>query len=395
MALAGDAPDEEIEYPSLEYEEDVYYSHRPHATPSFDLVEGEDGEDGGDPEVGIPSSVATSSALAARLLGDEELDDADVDQCLALAAMHGLDLDDLDVTVDVDMDADVGVDTDVGAYSVETEFVRPARGLLGLISKKRRRPLVRVTFQDLTKPYFSKISSASNYRRFLQLVREEPSTDMLSPDSGVSELQGLTPEEAEKQKEEWRNQLAELENEIQIMRSVLASKVKQSQDLKRKLGFSVWRELTDDVSQGLRNVKESNVYQSVEEKFGQISKAVAEQPVYQKTESVVKATAEKTTSILGGLGSGITMKLGQLKNSESFRSLEEKVGSAYENVKASLFIVIWSLIGFVSFVSSFQTKVSTSRSSSMQSFDEALRETEYKKGSTATTPTIPEDRPIS
>ncbi|XP_026272213.1 uncharacterized protein LOC113202287 isoform X3 [Frankliniella occidentalis] len=354
MALAGDAPDEEIEYPSLEYEEDVYYSHRPHATPSFDLVEGEDGEDGGDPEVGIPSSVATSSALAARLLGDEELDDADVDQCLALAAMHGLDLDDLDVTVDVDMDADVGVDTDVGAYSVETEFVRPARGLLGLISKKRRRPLVRVTFQDLTKPYFSKISSASNYRRFLQLVREEPSTDMLSPDSGVSELQGLTPEEAEKQKEEWRNQLAELENEIQIMRSVLASKVKQSQDLKRKLGFSVWRELTDDVSQGLRNVKESNVYQ--------------------KTESVVKATAEKTTSILGGLGSGITMKLGQLKNSESFRSLEEKVGSAYENVK---------------------TKVSTSRSSSMQSFDEALRETEYKKGSTATTPTIPEDRPIS
>jgi len=185
-------------------------------------------------------------------------------------------------------------------------------------------------------------------------VGQEPSTDMLSPDSGVSELQGLTPEEAEKQKEEWRNQLAELENEIQTMRFVLASKVKQSQELKRKLGFSVWRELTDDVSQGLRNVKESNVYQ--------------------KTESVVKATAEKTTSILGGLGSGITMKLGQLKNSESFRSLEEKVGSAYENVK---------------------TKVSTSRSSSMQSFDEALRETEYKKGSTATTPTIPEDRPIS
>lgn len=58
---------------------------------------------------------------------------------------------------------------------------------------------------------------------------------------------------------------------------------------------------------------------------------------YQKTESVVKATAEKTTSILGGLGSGITMKLGQLKNSESFRSLEEKMGSAYENVKVRIY----------------------------------------------------------
>lgn len=159
MACAADAgaADEEIEYPSLEYEEDVYYSHKPHATPSFDVDD--DGVDVADPDVGIPGG----QDIAARLLGDEELDDADVDQCLALAAMHGLDLDDLDVTVDVD--------ADVGAYSVETEFVKPTRGLLGLISKRRRRPLVRVTFQDLTKPYFSKMSSASNYRRFLQLVR--------------------------------------------------------------------------------------------------------------------------------------------------------------------------------------------------------------------------------
>jgi hypothetical protein len=54
---------------------------------------------------------------------------------------------------------------------------------------------------------------------------------------------------------------------------------------------------------------------------------------YQKTESVIKTTAEKTTSLLGGFGSTVTSKLGQLKNSESFRSFEEKVGSAYENVK--------------------------------------------------------------
>jgi len=54
---------------------------------------------------------------------------------------------------------------------------------------------------------------------------------------------------------------------------------------------------------------------------------------YQKTESVLKSTAEKTTSILGGFGSGITMKLGQMRNSDSFRSLEERVGSACENIK--------------------------------------------------------------
>lgn len=54
---------------------------------------------------------------------------------------------------------------------------------------------------------------------------------------------------------------------------------------------------------------------------------------YQKTESVVKTTAEKATTIFGGFGTGLTTKLGQIKNSESFRSFEEKVGSALENVK--------------------------------------------------------------
>uniref|UniRef100_A0A1B6C4X4 Tumor protein D54 n=1 Tax=Clastoptera arizonana TaxID=38151 RepID=A0A1B6C4X4_9HEMI len=204
---------------------------------------------------------------------------------------------------------------------------------------------------------------------------EEAHTDM-SPDSGINELSGLSPEEQEKQKQEWLTELAKVEDEIQTLRLVLASKIKASQELKRKLGFSMWREFQDDMSQGIRNVKESNVYRDVEEKVGQFGKAVAEAPIYQKTESVIKTTAEKTTSLLGGIGSGLTSKLGQLKNSESFRSFEEKVGSAYENVK---------------------TKVSTSRSNSMQSFDEALREAEAanrKSGlSPATTPTINEERP--
>lgn len=183
---------------------------------------------------------------------------------------------------------------------------------------------------------------------------EEHVTDM-SPDSGINELIGLSPEEQEKQRQEWSAELAKVEDEITTLRQVLASKIKTSQELKRKLGFSVWKEFQDDMSQGIKNVKESNVYQ--------------------KTESVIKTTAEKTTSLLGGLGSGLTSKIGQLKNSESFRSFEEKVGSAYENVK---------------------TKVTTSRSNSMQSFEDALREETNRKSagrlSPATTPTINEEQ---
>jgi len=50
---------------------------------------------------------------------------------------------------------------------------------------------------------------------------------------------------------------------------------------------------------------------------------------------VIKTTAEKTSTLLGGFGSSVSSKLGQLKNSESFRSFEERVGSAYENVKVN------------------------------------------------------------
>lgn len=63
---------------------------------------------------------------------------------------------------------------------------------------------------------------------------------------------------------------------------------------------------------------------------------------YQKTESVVKTTAEKATTIFGGFGSGLSTKLGQIKNSESFRSFEEKVGSALENVKVLISITDWA-----------------------------------------------------
>lgn len=51
----------------------------------------------------------------------------------------------------------------------------------------------------------------------------------------------------------------QVENEIQTLRSVLNTKLKTAHELKRKLGFSVWKEVQDDLSQGIRNVKESNV----------------------------------------------------------------------------------------------------------------------------------------
>ncbi|EZA54807.1 Tumor protein D54 [Ooceraea biroi] len=324
----------EREFESLEYEEDAYYAKLT-TTPSFDDID----------EV-----------------GDEEVDELVV-HCWR------------DSNGEIDE-----IIVDDGNLSVETEFL-PEGGPRG--GRKKRRS-VRVIFQDLSKPYLARITNSQNYKKFLELVKGEDaslhSAGSLSPtsDNVVNELQGLSLEEQERQKAEWSTELAKVEEEIQTLRHVLANKIKVSQDLKRKLGISVWKELTDDVNQGLKNVKESHVYQNIGETLSRFTKAVSENSLYQKTESVLKSTAEKTSSILGGFGSGISMKLGQMRNSDSFRSLEERVGSACENIK---------------------TKVSASRSSSTQSFDEALRESEAMRRASAapsaTSPTIPEDKLLS
>ncbi|KAK1132255.1 hypothetical protein K0M31_016377 [Melipona bicolor] len=323
---------------SLEYEEDAYYSNVT-ATPSFDDI-------------------------------DELSDDAG------------------EIVVHCWRDSNGDIDeivVDDANFSVETQFLVPEaeEGVAGGSRKKKRS--VRVIFQDFSKPYLAKISSSQNYKKFLELVkgaelREDASlhsAGYISPtsDNVVNELQGLSLEEQDRQKAEWSAELAKVEEEIQTLRHVLANKIRVSQELKRKLGISVWKEITDDMNQGLKNVKESQVYHNVGEKLGQFSKAVTKNTLFQKTESVFKTTAEKTTSILGGFGSGLSMKLGQMRNSDSFRSLEERVGSAYENMK---------------------TKVVPSRSSSMQSFNEMLRETEsLRSAPTATSPTIPEDKLLS
>lgn len=50
-----------------------------------------------------------------------------------------------------------------------------------------------------------------------------------------------------------------MEEEITTLRTVLASKVRHSGELKRKLGITVWKEISDDMNQGIKTVKESTV----------------------------------------------------------------------------------------------------------------------------------------
>uniref|UniRef100_A0A182WML7 Tumor protein D54 n=1 Tax=Anopheles minimus TaxID=112268 RepID=A0A182WML7_9DIPT len=262
-----------------------------------------------------------------------------------------------------------------------------SRLLLGGATNRRIRALfnrrkirdVRVTFIDFSKPYLARISSGDNYKSFLNIGSAPDNSGKLSDASPVgsissaeiaNEFSGLSAEEQTAQREEWSQELARVEEEITTLRTVLQSKMRHASELKRKLGITVWKEITDDVSQGFKNVKESNVYQSVETKVGEITNVVTSAPIYQKTESALKTTAGKTTSVIGGIAGKMTQKLTEMKQSDSFRSFEERVGSAYENVRSKV----------------------SSRSSSVQSLSDIQND---ERRSSVTTPTaIPEEKPI-
>lgn len=54
-------------------------------------------------------------------------------------------------------------------------------------------------------------------------------------------------------------ELSRVEEEITTLRTVLQSKIRHAGELKRKLGITVWKEISDDMNQGIKNVKESTV----------------------------------------------------------------------------------------------------------------------------------------
>ncbi|XP_011196521.1 tumor protein D52 isoform X5 [Zeugodacus cucurbitae] len=280
-----------------------------------------------------------------------------------------------DLTLDqIFYDVDSDYTNTLELQAVETEFIAtklanqlPSTSIakrfrLRFFTKRTMRE-VKVTFIDFSKPYLAKISSSENYKKFLNIGPSSTSTitkdntsklsEPASPVASVAsadiaaEFAALTAEEQEQQRAEWSQELARVEEEINTLRTVLASKTRHASDLKRKLGITMWKEITDDMNQGLKNVKESSVFQ--------------------RTESVLKSTGEKTASVFGSITSGITSKFSQMKNSESMRSIEEKVGSAYENVK---------------------TRVSTSRSGSINSFPDALNENNSSSGLNSPTDSI-------
>ncbi|KFM65307.1 Tumor protein D52, partial [Stegodyphus mimosarum] len=159
------------------------------------------------------------------------------------------------------------------------------------------------------------LSSMSSKDSFYD-TSEEAGEYSLTSDSGTHDLSQMDPESRAKAEEEWTRELAKTEEEINTLRQVLSSKIKKMQDLKRKLGITVWKELKDDMEQGIRNIQESTAFQ--------------------KTSQTLKTATEKTSEALGTIGASVREKLEEVKQSAAYKNLEEKVGTAYTSVKTKV-----------------------------------------------------------
>ncbi|XP_036941762.1 tumor protein D53 [Acanthopagrus latus] len=120
----------------------------------------------------------------------------------------------------------------------------------------------------------------------------------------------------EEEREEIHQELAKLEEEISTLKQVLASKEKQQADLRQKLGISPLSELRNNFSRGWHDMQTSTAFK--------------------KTSETLSTAGQKTSAAFTTLGSAITRKFGDMRNSPSFKSFEEKVESTVTTIKTKV-----------------------------------------------------------
>ena len=123
------------------------------------------------------------------------------------------------------------------------------------------------------------------------------------------DFQELSAEEQERQREEWKAELRKTEEEGLTLKQVLGAKEKHAAGLKRRLGITAWREFSEDMTQGQKNLQDSATYKRTAENI-QIAKEIAK---------------EKTS----GMVAGITA-------SGYFQSMSSVFGAAKTKISSSV-----------------------------------------------------------
>lgn len=146
-----------------------------------------------------------------------------------------------------------------------------------------------------------------------ELLEKESVEEMEADTASEVDLNNTLTEE---EKKELHNELTKLEEEISTLKQVLATKEKRQTDLKQRLGMTTLTELKQNFSRSWNDVQST--------------------PVFKKTSETLNTASQKTTAAFSNLGTAISRKFGDMRNSQGFKSFEETVETNVSNIKSKV-----------------------------------------------------------
>ncbi|XP_026868626.2 tpd52 like 2a isoform X3 [Electrophorus electricus] len=138
--------------------------------------------------------------------------------------------------------------------------------------------------------------------------------------SGGTLQPGMTEEETL----EVQLELIKIEDEILTLRQVLNAKERHAADLRRRLGINPLSEFKQNITKGWQDVQSSNAYLTASATLEDISRSDA----YKKTQETFSQAGQVTSSAFSTMSSAIKSRLGELRNSSTFKSFEDKMTKA-------------------------------------------------------------------
>ncbi|XP_059359709.1 tpd52 like 2a isoform X2 [Carassius carassius] len=143
--------------------------------------------------------------------------------------------------------------------------------------------------------------------------------------TGEASAGTLPPGLTEKEAEEIQVELTKVEDEIQTLRQVILVKERHAAELKRRLGIGPLSEIKQNLTKGWHEVQCSNAYLTASATLEEIGHSDA----YKRTQETLSQAGHITSAAFSSVGSAIRNRFGEMRNSPSFKSFEDKV----ENMK--------------------------------------------------------------
>lgn len=156
---------------------------------------------------------------------------------------------------------------------------------------------------------------------------------------GKATLQpNLSEEELERQKrqDEYKEELAKIQEDIGTLRLVLNDKLKRENELKNLLGISFLTEMKQDLTTGLNTVKSTSAFQQVAQTFSELGATVSSNEAYQKTTAGVRTSVQKVSPGFNMIGTNIKGSLSNLRNSTYFKSFENGLSTTVNTVQGKI-----------------------------------------------------------